>query len=294
MLRLLKIWCVLLMASNVAQGQDKIKKKPEMLLGEVHIEQLNQGSYKDWYQPEYEAYLVHKKLIKPIKKDCKSVTVEVFFGSWCGDSKRELPRFMRLMDVLGMPKANIRLIGLDRNGDRYKKSPGGEEVGKNIHRVPTFIFYKDGVEMNRIVESPQKTLEHDVLAIVGGENYEPNYDGVTYLETRFKEEGVEGMRLETETLLKLLAEKVAGSSELNTYGFVKYYAGKLEESLFILELNEALFPLNDRCCESLVEGYIATGKLEKARKKIYALLAEDVNHEFALEMLTHINKKEKR
>ena len=290
MLRLLKVLFVLLVASNLAQGQEKA----EMLLGNVQREQLKEQPYKDWFQTEYDAYLVHKKLIKPIKNDCKSVTVEVFFGTWCGDSKRELPRFMRLMDALGMPKANISLIGVDRNGDRYKKSPGGEEVGKNIHRVPTFIFYKDGKEFNRIVESPRMTLEHDVIAIVGGKDYEPNYDGVTFLETRFKKEGVAAMRLDTEALLVILAEKVAGSSELNTYGFVKYYAEKLEESLFILELNAALFPLSDRCCERLIEGYIATGKLEKARKKIYELLAEDVHHEFALELLAHINKKEKR
>ena len=294
MLRLLKVLCVLLVASSIAQGQDKAKKKPEMLLGKVQIEQLNEGSYKDWYQSEYDSYLVHKKLIKPIKKDCKSVTVEVFFGSWCGDSKREVPRFMRLMDALGMPKTNINLIGVDRNGNRYKKSPGGEEIGKNIHRVPTFVFYKDGVEINRIVESPQTTLEHDVMAIVNGEDYEPNYDAVTLLEARFKEKGVESMRLDDKTLLKSLAEKVAGSGELNTYGFVKYFAGKEEESLFIFELNAKLFPLNDRCCESLLEGYVASGKLEKARKKIYEILSEDVRHEVALAMLAHINKKEKR
>jgi hypothetical protein len=36
----------------------------------------------------------------------------------------------------------------------------------NIVYVPTFIFYKDGVEVGRIVEAPKHSLEIDIINIL--------------------------------------------------------------------------------------------------------------------------------
>ena len=59
--------------------------------------------------------------------------------------------------------------------DRNKTTPDTYENGLNITNVPTFIFYEKGVEINRIVESPIKSLEEDMLEILTGSSYKPNY-----------------------------------------------------------------------------------------------------------------------
>jgi hypothetical protein len=70
---------------------------------------------------------------------------------------------------------NLKIVAVDKRKDFYKKSPQGEEWGLNIRRVPTFIFYKNGREINRIIESPLATLEEDIISIVLQQEYVPNY-----------------------------------------------------------------------------------------------------------------------
>jgi hypothetical protein len=49
------------------------------------------------------------------------------------------------------------------------------EDGFDITNVPTFIFYRNGKEINRIVESPVISLEKDMLSILAGEVYKHTY-----------------------------------------------------------------------------------------------------------------------
>lgn len=47
---------------------------------------------------------------------------------------------------------------------------------KNIEHLPTFIFYKGGHEVGRIVGSPVSgSFEEDILMIVNGKAFTPNY-----------------------------------------------------------------------------------------------------------------------
>jgi hypothetical protein len=66
---------------------------------------------------------------------------------------------------------NIETIGLDKN----KKSPKNLEKGMNIHHVPTFILYQNGIEVNRIIETPVESLEKDLIAIIQAKKYSSNY-----------------------------------------------------------------------------------------------------------------------
>ena len=59
--------------------------------------------------------------------------------------------------------------------DRNKTTPGAFEEGLNITNVPTFIFYNNKKEINRIVESPVENLEQDFLSIVSGKPYKHIY-----------------------------------------------------------------------------------------------------------------------
>jgi hypothetical protein len=38
--------------------------------------------------------------------------------------------------------------------------------GKNIQKIPTFIFFIDGEEIGRVIEHPITSLEEDILDII--------------------------------------------------------------------------------------------------------------------------------
>ena len=145
------------------------------LLGEIKTKHLETEPYKDWYTSNYEQYTVDGSLVKLYKKKLGQHEVLLFLGTWCGDSKREVPRILKILVASGFPEEQLRIIALDRRKDNYKKGLYGEEKGWNIKRVPTLILLKDGKEVNRIVERPVDTLEEDLLAILGETGYTPNY-----------------------------------------------------------------------------------------------------------------------
>jgi thiol-disulfide isomerase/thioredoxin len=110
----------------------------------------------------YDTARIAQEFVPMIRSVQEGVDVTIFFGGWCGDSKREVPRFLRLADQSDFPKSRITLYALDRT----KKSDDGLTEKFGIERIPTFIFLKDGKEIGRITESPKTTLEGDVLTIL--------------------------------------------------------------------------------------------------------------------------------
>jgi thiol-disulfide isomerase/thioredoxin len=91
--------------------------------------------------------------------------VSVFLGTWCGDSGREVPRFWRALDEAGgtLP-FQVRYIAVDED----KKEPAEAVSGNDIRYVPTFIVYRKGVEVGRIVEESPNGIEKDLLALLTG------------------------------------------------------------------------------------------------------------------------------
>ena len=83
-------------------------------------------------------------------------------GTWCSDSRREVPRFFKILDAVNYPSDKVAIICVDED----KKTRGNELTGLKIELVPTLIFYKNGNELGRIVESPNDTLEKDIIKIL--------------------------------------------------------------------------------------------------------------------------------
>jgi thiol-disulfide isomerase/thioredoxin len=100
-----------------------------------------------------------------MKKDVLNETdITIVMATWCSDSQREVPRFIKIMDSVGHDPSNITIINVDR-----KKMAEKTPVDKlKIERIPTFIFSKNGKELGRIVESPKESLEKDMVNIIGG------------------------------------------------------------------------------------------------------------------------------
>ncbi len=115
-----------------------------------------------WFDSEYNAYKVNTELVnqlKPLKNDLKVLIVA---GSWCGDTQRELPRFFKIANEVGVPNQNIELIMVDES----KVSSAINVSVLQVTNIPTFIFFKDGKEQGRIIEKPKNTLEEDLCNLL--------------------------------------------------------------------------------------------------------------------------------
>lgn len=147
----------------------------DMLLGNCTRTALLQSPFVDWYKPNYDSYLVDSFTCNFIRPLLAGKSITIFLGTWCGDSKREVPRVLKMLDCCGFSSNNLTLIMVSNRDSLYKKSPQHEEAGKNIVRVPTIIIEQKGVEIGRIIEFPKTSLEKDLLSILRKEQYQPNY-----------------------------------------------------------------------------------------------------------------------
>lgn len=123
---------------------------------------LNDSTTCPWYADGYAQYTPS---VDAVTKLQNSITAEneiiVFGGTWCGDTQNLLPKFYKVMDgIKPTPKTTLVLV------DRDKKSGEGIEKQYKIERVPTFIVLKNGVEVGRVVESVENSIEADLAAII--------------------------------------------------------------------------------------------------------------------------------
>lgn len=118
--------------------------------------------FKEMYDPLYEAYVPDAATMIELKKLIKNEKIKIVLGTWCGDSKANVPNFLKILDALQFKDKNVEIIAVDGN----KKAENGILNGLDIVRVPTFIIFdKKGKELGRITEGPKTTLEGDLLAI---------------------------------------------------------------------------------------------------------------------------------
>lgn len=133
----------------------------EILLGYCDLDGLTSDPFNMWFEPEYESYKIDQESLDQINPELLSdLEIKIFLGTWCGDSQREVPRFYKIADYLDFD--NLTLIAVDGS----KHADGTEVSDLGIEWVPTFIFYYQGTEIGRIVESPDQSLEKDLLQLL--------------------------------------------------------------------------------------------------------------------------------
>lgn len=152
-----------------------VVKGNTLLLGKINIRQLEQPPFGEWYHREYAAYNPDAGISDSLRTLVSPCRFEIFLGTWCGDSRREVPRLIKLLDAMDIKRSAITIIAVGNRDTLYKQSPGHEEQGKDIYRVPHLNIYRDGKEIGRVTETPVKSWERDMLAIIRGEQYMPKY-----------------------------------------------------------------------------------------------------------------------
>lgn len=91
--------------------------------------------------------------------------LDVAMGTWCGDSREQIPRLEKILATLGdtSPFDPPRLIGIDRSKE---VDPKLFPFGK-VELVPTIVVTAGGSEVGRIVETPKSgSLEEDLVRIL--------------------------------------------------------------------------------------------------------------------------------
>lgn len=260
-------------------------KNQKHLCGPFELSILeNDTTFSSWYSESIKEYEPNLTLLKSTDA-LKSMTVDIYLGTWCGDSKNWVPKFVELWNELGLNRQQLNFIALYDGDDRYKQGPNSEERGKRIHRVPTFIFMKNGEEVARIVEHPVNNLELDIAQIASGIPSKPAYKGANYLMAQFEENGVEEVRKNFKEIVNKVYKLQGKSSELNTLGYVYLRSGELEKALTTFYMNTLCHRYNPNVYDSYAEALEAKGNFEYAIKYYEKSIEIDAKNEHAIERL---------
>jgi thiol-disulfide isomerase/thioredoxin len=161
-LRFLSLLLLFGFAAPLLRAQDGGADAEKVLVGKLTIEQLI--DLPGWFGTSFLEYQPLPEYMDQIPRYMDGVNIVCVLGTWCSDSKREVPRFLRIMQLKNIDPQRFVMLGVDRN----KISPNGETAAYGIEKVPTFVFFRDGKEIGRIVEAPLGSLEKNVLGIVRG------------------------------------------------------------------------------------------------------------------------------
>jgi hypothetical protein len=165
----------LLLAQENPSTTIQATQKQALLLGQCSPKQLEQEPFAKWFLPNFEKYQVDSSLIPALKKAFKGKRMEFFVGTWCGESRADMPGVLKILQAAKVDSSQFKLIFLNNSGTMNRQSPGHEEEGKNIVRVPTYILYKGKKEIGRIIDAPKESFEKDLLKILTGKPYTPHF-----------------------------------------------------------------------------------------------------------------------
>lgn len=135
---------------------DRVDKSKNNLLGDIQIQNL--FTEYPLFKFRYDNYEVTDRINL---SDLEDISVVIIFGTWCHDSKREVPRMLRILDSAGVGTEQLSLIGVDIN----KTEPKGREKLYNLRNTPTLILLRNGKEVGRIIERPNVSLEADLIVL---------------------------------------------------------------------------------------------------------------------------------
>ena len=251
-----------------------------ILAGHGSYSVLQQPNYKAWYDQSYNGYVDDAAMVAELKPLLAKKRIEIFLGSWCGDSKREVPRMLKILQHAGMDTANVSLLFVDNSTKNYKQSPQHEEKDKNIHHVPTFIVYDGSKEMGRIIESPKMSLEKDLLTILKAAPYQPNYEAIDHWIKQVKNRETALGDAVLNSLATELKPLCKHYGEFNAYGYVLLAAQKHTEAINIFRLNTFIYPNTAGVFDSLGEAYETIGNKPaaiSAYEKVLALSPTNEN-----------------
>ncbi|UCH95019.1 MAG: thioredoxin family protein [Candidatus Aminicenantes bacterium] len=118
---------------------------------------------KEW-EDIYMNYRVDESFLDTLKvKIGDNLKIDVYLGTWCPDSRNNVPEFIKIIEAVNQDNLPVNYYNVQRKAHKGIKY-FVEDL--KVERVPTFIFYRDGKEIGRIVENPKNSLIEDFLEII--------------------------------------------------------------------------------------------------------------------------------
>lgn len=111
--------------------------------------------YIDRYEPDSTALAYLSNYDDPID-------IKILFGTWCHDSKREVPAFIKTMELANNSNFNVHYIGVNRE----KTDGQGFSEIYNLQYTPTFVIFKGSYEIDRIIEETSDRIEIELVEIL--------------------------------------------------------------------------------------------------------------------------------
>ncbi len=139
--------------------------------GKINRQNLLTSPLTSWFETGYEQYYLDPQWVEAHHGLLAGLRFKLFLGTWCEDSEREVPGMFKLLDAIGLDDSMLEIYAMDKD----KITAANFEKGLNIINIPTLIFYKDGQEINRIVELTVESLEKDISKILTGQAYQNAY-----------------------------------------------------------------------------------------------------------------------
>jgi len=146
------------------------------IIGKTSKEEILNSNHKSWFIESYKSFKPKTEHLKQIKTllSTYDYDIDVYFGTWCTDSQREVPRLIKILEQSQFNFDKLTLIGVNTNKDIPDVSTKKQKQ-LNITNVPTIIVYHNGKEVNRFVEYAQKSLEKDLIKILAQKPYKHSY-----------------------------------------------------------------------------------------------------------------------
>jgi cyclophilin family peptidyl-prolyl cis-trans isomerase/phosphohistidine phosphatase SixA len=149
---------------EVHSGEELPPPSPT-LLGTVEWHELAE---LDGWLAEKEQYLPDATAIEQLQAAVGFYRVVTVLGTWCGDSRREVPRLVQVLEEIGTGAFTHWMIGVDRSKRVDEPELPPQLLSDGVaERVPTIIVLDDiGQELGRVVETAEEPLESFLVQVV--------------------------------------------------------------------------------------------------------------------------------
>lgn len=118
----------------------------------------------------HDHYTPDAKVVEQLRV-AKPARVTIVFATWCGDSKRAVPRLLKALHAANNPLLQVELYGI---GPEFL-TPLEYVRDARLTNVPTMIVERGRNELGRVVETPATaTVEQDVALLLNGEKVPPH------------------------------------------------------------------------------------------------------------------------
>lgn len=250
----------------MSQGQSPAEEPPPKLLGQVTTQQLGEEPFSEWYQQSYVEYQPNPEILERLRQvDTEGLEIAAFFGTWCGDSRREIPRLTKTLDMMGFPAGRVTLVAVDNDEAAVKQSPDGEHEGVEIYRVPVIVISREGRELARFVEHAALSMERDLLAMLTGDSYVPSYIAYPTVRLWLRNGLLSDANISPSGLADQVRPEVTGPGDLSAAGRVLLSRGDITEAVQLYRVNCDLFPREASAFAGLAGALQAQGEMEEAR-----------------------------